>query len=271
MNNRQKQIGIDRLIRLKWLECTSNLILAGNDENAVKDELVQLLAPAFPSSSPAKRGSLSKTLTILLKTWLRVPRYIHPLRDTGLELLQSAKRSDHLAIHWGMIMAAYPFWGAVAGQTGRLLRLQESVAASQIQRRAREQYGERKTVSRAAQRVIRSFIDWGVLSETKEKGIYSQGHPYSIDDPRLISWLVEVSLHARSSGSAAVKELLGSTNLFPFRLMHVSAEQLVSMSPRLDLLRHGLDDDLVMIEKKVWQPEMEVQNNLTTAPALLKT
>jgi len=250
MNNRQKHIGIDRLIRLKWLECTSNLVLAGNDENAVKDELEQLLAAVFPSSSSTKRGSLSKTLTILLKTWLRVPRDILSLRNTGLELLQSAKKTDRLAIHWGMIMAAYPFWGAVAGQTGRLLRLQESVVASQIQRRVREQYGERETVSRAARRVIRSFVDWGVLSETKKKGIYSQGRTYTIDDPRLVSWLIEASLYARSNGSAAIKDLLDSTSLFPFRLMHVPAEHLVSMSPRLDLLRHGLDDDLVMLREE---------------------
>lgn len=29
------------------------------------------------------------------------------------------------------------------------------------QRRMREEYGERETVSRATQRVLRSFIDWG--------------------------------------------------------------------------------------------------------------
>ena len=255
MNNRQKQIGIDRLIRLKWLECTSNLVLAGSDENAVKDELEQLIAAAFPFSSSSKRGSVSKTLTILLKTWLRVHRDIHSLRDTGLELLQSVKKTDRLAIHWGMIMAAYPFWGAVAGQTGRLLRLQENVAASQIQRRLREQYGERETVSRRVRYVIRGFIDWGVLSETKEKGIYGQGRTYSIDDPILISWLIEASLYGRSNGSAAIKDLLDSASLFPFRLMHVPAEHLVSMSPRLDLLRHSLDDDLVMLQNHAIKKE----------------
>ena len=249
MNDRQKQIGIDRLIRLKWLECTSNLVLAGNDENAVKNELEQVLTTAFPSSSSSKRGSVSKTLTILLKTWLRVPRDIHFLRDAGLELLQSVKKTDRLAIHWGMIMAAYPFWGAVAGQTGRLLRLQETVAASQIQRRLREQYGERETVSRRVRYVIRGFIDWGVLQETKEKGVYSQGLTRAIDNPKLISWLIEASLHSRPNAAAAIKDLLDSTSLFPFRLAHLSAEHLVTASPRLEMLRHGLDDDLVMLRK----------------------
>ncbi|MDM8522965.1 hypothetical protein QUF80_06285 [Desulfococcaceae bacterium HSG8] len=250
MNNRHKQIGIDRLIRLKWLEYTSNLILAGKDENAVKDELEQLLTTAFPSPSSSKRGSLSKTLTILLKTWLRVHQDIHSLRDTGLELLQSVKKTDRIAIHWGMIMAAYPFWGAVAGQTGRLLRLQENVAASQIQRRLREQYGDRETISRRVRYVIRGFIDWGVINETRDRGVYSQENQHSIKNHKLIAWLLEASLHARASSSGAIKDLLNNPSIFPFRLAHVSADHIVSLSSNLDFLRHGLDDDLLMLRKE---------------------
>ena len=248
-DERKLQIGIDRLIRLKWLEHTANLMLDGNTEETIKSELEQLLATTFPSSSANTRGSLSKTTTILLKTWLRVPKDLHALRDTGLELLQANSKAEHLALHWGMIMAAYPFWGAVAGQTGRLLRLQGNVSAIQIQRRLREQYGERETVSRRVRYVIRGFIDWGVLHETKEKGVYIQGLTRSIDNPKLISWLIEASLHSRSNGSTAIKDLLDSTSLFPFYLTHVSAENLVTASPRLELLRYGFDDDLVMLRK----------------------
>ena len=250
MNNRQKQIGFSQRIRLEWLQYTANLVLAGNDKGAVNSSLQELLKDKVSIGGKAVRGNKEKAITILMKIWFNVPGELEAVRDDGLGLLKSLPRKDQIAVHWGMAMAAYPFWGAVAGQTGRLLRLQESVAASQIQRRVREQYGERETVSRAARRVIRSFVDWGVLSETTKKGIYSQGRTYSIDDPRLISWLIETSLYARSNGSAAIKDLLDSTSLFPFRLMHVPAEHLVSMSPRLDLLRHGLDDDLVMLREE---------------------
>lgn len=250
MTNRQQQIGIDRLIRLEWLENTSALALEGKDIDAIKHELEQLLMIEFPSSSPSKRGTISKTLTILLRTWLRVHREIQPLRDTGLDLLQSAQVSDRIAIHWGMIMAAYPFWGAVAEQAGRLLRLQDNVTASQIQRRVREQYGERENVHRCVRYVIRGFIDWGVLIEASKKGSYSKGYTFAIDSPRHISWLIEASLHGRSNGSAPIRDLLDSTSLFPFRFKYMSAEHLVSFSTRLDLLRHGLDDALVMLAKR---------------------
>jgi hypothetical protein len=250
MNNRQKQIGFSQRIRLEWLQYTANLVLAGNDNGAVNSSLQELLKDKVSVGGKSVRGNKEKAITILMKIWLNVPDELEAVRDDGLGLLKSLPRKDQIAVHWGMTMAAYPFWAVVAANTGRLLRLQGTAAAAHVQRRVREQYGERETVSRAARRVIRSFVDWGILSGTKEKGIYSQGRTYSIDDLRHISWLIEASLYARSNSSAAIKDLLDSPSIFPFRLMHVSAEHLVSMSPRLDLLRHGLDDDLVMLQEK---------------------
>ena len=140
------------------------------------------------------------------------------------------------------------FGGAIAADTGRLLRLQGTAAAAHVQRRVKEQYGEREAASRAARRVLRSFIDWGVLNETGDKGVYAQGERYSVEEPRLIAWLVEASLRSRVHGAAAIKDLLDSPSIFPFQLAHISAEQVASLSSRLDILRHGLDDDLVMLQ-----------------------
>ena len=249
MNNRQKQIGFSQRIRLEWLQYTANLVLAGNDKGAVNSSLQELLKDKVSVGGKAVRGNKEKAITILMKIWLNVPCGLEGVRDDGLELLKTLPRKDQIAVHWGMAMAVYPFWAAVAAHTGRLLRLQGTAAAAHVQRRVREQYGERATVSRAARRVIRSFVDWGVLSGTKEKGIYSQGRTYFIDDPRLISWLIEASLHARSNGSAATRDLLDSTSLFPFHLMRVSVEHLVSMSGCLDVLRHGLDQDLIILRE----------------------
>jgi len=65
----------------------------------------------------------------------------------------------------------------------------------------------------------------------------------------LIAWVVEAFLHAQPNGSATIRDVLESPRLFPFRLKQVPAAQLVSLSPRLDLLRHELNDELVMLQK----------------------
>jgi hypothetical protein len=250
MNDRKAQIGFSQRIRLEWLEQTANLVLAGNDKTAINDSLQDLLQDKVSIGGYAIRGNREKVITILLKTWFTVPKRLEMLRDEGLYLLQKISRKDRIAVHWGMALAAYPFWGSVAAHTGRLLRLQGTAAAAHVQRRVKEQYGERETASRAARRVLRSFIDWGVLSETQDKGVYAQGNQYSIQDPRIIAWLLEASLYLSANGSAAIKDLLHGPSIFPFGLSYISAAQVVSHSPRLDLLRHGLDDDLIMLKNQ---------------------
>ena len=249
MNGRLTQIGFSQRIRLEWLESTANLILAGNDKTTINNSLQRILKDKVSVGGRSIRGNREKTITILLKTWLTVPLELEKLRDDGLDLLLRLRREDQIAVHWAMAMASYPFWGAVATLTGRLLRLQGAAAAAQVQRRIKEEYGERETASRAARRVLRSFIDWNVLKETNDKGIYVQGVQYSVKESRLIAWMVEASLHARPNGSAAIRDLLDSPSIFPFKLAPLSAEQVASLSPRLDVLRHGLDDDLVMLAK----------------------
>jgi len=250
MSSRMTQIGFSQRIRLEWLETTANLVLAGNDEASIYGALQELLEDKLSVGGNAKRGNREKAITILMKIWVRTPQELHSLQSDGLKLLSTLPREDHIAVHWGMVMAVYPFWGAVAVHVGRLLRLQGTAAASQVQRRLREHYGERDTVSRAARRVLRSFVDWGVLKETLEKGVYTQGISRSIDHVELIAWLAEAILHAHPNDSMALKTVLDSTSLFPFRLRQISADHLVAASGRLDVLRHGLDDDLVMLCKE---------------------
>lgn len=245
---RTNQIGFSQRVRLEWFEQTANFVLAGNDKASVYDSLEELLKDKVSVGSHVERSGREKTITILLKTWLTAPSELELLRIEGLELLKSIPRGEHMPIHWGMVMAVYPFWSSVATQTGRLLRLQDTAVASQIQRRIREQYGDRETASHAAHRVLGSFLDWGVLKEAGSKGIYVSGITFSIDNPRLIAWLIEAALHARVNDSAPLRDLLDSPSLFPFHIKPIQAESFRSTSPRLEILRHGLDDDLIILK-----------------------
>ncbi|RMG44486.1 MAG: hypothetical protein D6718_09990, partial [Acidobacteria bacterium] len=128
-----------------------------------------------------------------------------------------------------------------------LLRLQSTVTAQQIRRRLFEHYGDREIVARATRNVLRSFVDWEVLKETSEKGIYTAGFSLAIAQVEVIAWLAEAFLHAHPSGSVALRTVLNSTSLFPFRLSSISAAHLVAVSGRLDVFQHGLDQDLIMI------------------------
>lgn len=245
--SRAQQIGFSQRVRMEWLDETARLVMAGNDVAIINAILQDLLKDKVSIGGTAERGNREKIITILLKVWRTTPSELDALRLDGLELLKRPSHQERMAIHWGMVMAVYPFWASVASQVGRLLRLQGSVAVLHVQRRMREQYGERETVSRAARRVLRSYVDWGVLNKSGSKGIYMRGSVTKVGDPKLVAWLIEASLHARFNGSATLRDSLENPSLFPFQLRTISADHLVSIPSRLECLRHGLDEDLVML------------------------
>ena len=245
-----KQIGFSQRIQLAWLEQTAALLLAGKNKEDIQAALHDLLQDKLSKDSDARWGNRGKAVTILLNTWVSVPSAIKGLRDNGLELWRTLPLQDHLPLHWGMSMAAYPFFGAVAETTGRLLQLQGTVAAAQVQRRLREQFGERETVARAGRRILRSFVDWGVLQDTAEKGVYQAGPVKIIRDPELAAWLIEATLIASDSQSKPLQVIIQSPILFPFSISLPSSSQL-EQNDRLELFRQGLDTDMVSLRNHV--------------------
>ncbi len=63
-------------------------------------------------------------------------------------------------------------------------------------------------------------------------------------------------MHAHRGGSVAPRTVLDPTSLFPFRLSPISADQLVAVSGRLDMLRHDWNDDSIFLRHAAARPWM---------------
>jgi hypothetical protein len=246
MNDRLNRIGFSQRIRLEWLQQTAELVSAGKTRDEIHKILREMLQDKISVGSNAKRGNREKTISILLKTWLAVPPGLAALRDTALELMKALHQDYHIVLHWGMTMAVYPFWGAAAANVGRLLRLQGSFSVSQVQRRMREQYGERETVSRANLRIIRCFFDWKVINETPKRGVYSADDAKKISDNPLILWLIEAILNTTRDLRSSFKEVVNSPALFPFVLAHITPDQLKE-SHRIEIIKQNIDEDFLIL------------------------
>ncbi len=270
-----RTVGLSQRIRLEWLDEAAELARAGRNRAQAWSALAETLQEKVSVGGTSPRSNREKTLTVLTRIWCGPPLRLVPLRDAGLRLLDGIGPAEamepleatepsevtepagvteptaptgRLAAHWGMTMAVYPFWNAVAAQVGRLLRLQGVATAAQVHRRVQEQYGERPTVARATQRVVRSFVDWGVLADTETRGRYVAGEPCPVRTPALAAWLAEAALHVRDGEPVApVQELLGQPGLFPFRVSYVTARGLAAESPRLDVAHQGLDTEVMML------------------------
>lgn len=189
-----------------------------------------------------KRGSRGKTITLLLKTWVRVPKPLRATRDEGIGLLRTVRRADRLPFHWGMTMAVYPFWRVVADVTGRLFRLQGSVAPLEVQRRAKELLGEREVVAGSTRYVL--CADWGVLDDSTTKGEYLPVPPIEVADPKVVVWLMEAVVLSSPNATVDFDGLVRSPSLFSFRFGKIYPDQLTEFG-RLEVVRHGLENTLV--------------------------
>lgn len=249
MKHSGRMIGYNRTVRLRWLDQVVGLILAGHTDEQIHKALSEILCNQLSVSSSARRGSREKTITLLIKTWLRVPAHLVQFRNDGLQLFKSAKKGDRIALHWGMTMAAYPFWKSVADATGRLFRLQGTASASQVQRRMRELYGEREVVSRSARYVLRAFFDWGVIQDAKPQGTYTATTPIKLDDVRVSPWLLEAAMRGGTAPSIDWRTLLQSPALFPFQV-HAVTSQTMTRAGRLEVLRHSIGDELIVMRNE---------------------
>jgi hypothetical protein len=248
MSTRTSEIGFSsQRLRYEWLRHIAWLASTGMEVQALQQELIRYIGETLSSAGAGGRGSREKIISILRQIWAPNPNQLNSMRRDGIRLLLELPDADHLAIHWGMTAAAYPFWAHTATCVGRLLRLQGTADSSQIQRRMSENYGDREIVRRATRNVLRSFIDWKVLQEIDKRGRYVGGAKLAVENFRLIAWLVEAWLRTGSSGSAPLKSLIDSPGLFPFRIESMDARKIIASSSRLEVLGHALDEQVVTL------------------------
>lgn len=241
MNEAQKVIGFDRKVRLAWLDAAADWVARGLCVEEARSKLDLLLEGEIEG-----KEALKKTKTVLLRIWVLVPENLCPLRDEALALLPQQSDPGRLALHWGMSLAAYPLLWDTATVVGRLLDLQEKVSASQIRHRLIESYGERSTLLRAVRRITSSFVDWDVLRETEEEGVFVAGPTYQVEDGRLAAWLVEASLLASGADSGVLPALARNPALFPFEIGRLNGRS-VEENARLEFYRQGLDEALIAL------------------------
>jgi len=239
-------IGYNRTVKLQWLDETLDLYLAGLSDEEIYLTLRERLKDEMSLGREPKRGSREKTITLLLKTWVRVPKVLCPLRDEGVRLARDSSRVERLPLHWGMTMAVYPFWRVVSDVAGRLFRLQETIAPLQVQRRTKELLGEREVVARSTRYVLRAFAEWGVIDDSRKKGEYSPAAVRQIAQATTATWLLEAVVHSTPGATVDFGGLMKSPSLFPFNIRRIYPEQLTE-SGRLEVVRHGIEEVLVRV------------------------
>ena len=258
MDERRRIIGFDRKLSLSWLDATADWTAQGLPAAAIRKRLDRLLDGQVAGGGP--HSARGKTMTVLLHLWVLIPDELGPLRDDGIDLLRGRSGRDRLPVHWGMCLATYPFFRDVAATTGRLLALQGRAALAQIVRRTTESWGARSTVTRAAQRIVRSFVGWGVLAETGERGIFAPAPRIAVHDGGTAAWLLEAGIAAAGHREYPLRSLAGQASFYPLDLRLAARD--VRLRPRLALHHRGIDGPVV-----TWQQAAQSDPSAALAPS----
>jgi hypothetical protein len=241
--SRRKTIGFDRRLALDWLEATASRVAAGDSLEEVRAGMWEYLEGKV--SGDKFNSDRGKTMTVLTRIWAKVPPAVEPLKIRAVAAFQTSKARDHLALHWAMAIASYPIFSDVAATAGRLLTLQDTFSLAQLTNRMVAQWSERPVLVKSTQRIIRSLVDWGALTDTETKGVYARApKPLSVSG-EIALLLCDALLLDNEHHALPANQLLDHPALFAF----THSLTLADLRGRNEFAIHkqGIDGDMVEI------------------------
>jgi hypothetical protein len=236
----RRRIGFDRTISSEWLDAAVARVMSGEDPEATRKFLWDFLEDVEPGiTNNSGRG---KTLTVLTRIWVSVPKQAQPLKQAALKCVASTSGEERIGVHWAMVAGTHPFFFDVATHVGKLIKLHGQANRSQVKRRMIETWGDRSTLERTIQHVLRSLTQWRLLRPGEE-------HDSLIGPPRRISigndvgQLLIHSILLSGGKGLPFSQLIDHPALFPFGV-HVTAQDLMK-NPVLRVQRQGDQSDFV--------------------------
>ncbi len=245
MSRRHDKVGIKQGLRKEWLDKALDLRLAGLSNSEVRDELIDYMSSRLDSGARGERGETTTKIAVsmLMNIWGNVSSDIEPLQEKALSLVDV----NRTCCHWAMISAAYPFWYQVSQQTGRLLFLQEHTTKTQIIQKVRENYGDRSSVIRSAQRVVQGFIGLDVLNNVDDCNQLGHVQPIILDS-RCAVLLFESALYAEREGKLALASMRSNPAFFPFQIPIITSDIVQSESELIDVNLFAFNDELLKLK-----------------------
>lgn len=232
------EIVFRRKVRMLWLEQALALAASGADWESARAALEPEVA-----AENAGKETIRKVLEHIKRIWFDPPPEAAALLQDALMLSHRPEIPAKL-LCWGMAIAAYPFVGSVAENLGRLIRLQGKAPREDVQRRMREQYGDREYVNRITRFTISSFRDWGVVGKEGSLGDYSPAQVMRPNSVEMMIWLIEALMVSRSRNQLMLSEVFSHPALFPVS-MELFNPQMIQEGSRLKMGRQGLNQDFI--------------------------
>jgi len=236
-------IGFRRNLYLEWLEQTAGLACAGVPAGEARAQLEQALAATIRYDTNRRQA-----IDQLLNIWYGTARQQAALHAGALELYASHPATDdHLALHYGLALVAYPFFRQGCELIGRTLRYGGTVRTATLQQELPRELGNLGALQGACKRITFSLRQWGLLVNGPRRYTYVAREPRVQPSSEALScWLLAAALAAHPTESLAWDDLVHLPELFPFQItLTARAARRCSL---LQLYRSGAGYDMVLLE-----------------------
>ena len=216
-----KMVGLSRNIKLQWLNKVVELEQEDLTTEERKEQLNEYLS--FEIGSPTV---LRKTREILMNIWEYENDYSAKLREEGLSLIAKYPE-NRVAIHWCMLLAAYPVFVDLCKMIGKMSEFTDEITLKQIKEKIFDEWGERSTLFHSIDKIISTLKDLGVLSCDKP-GRYHISKQ-EVNNQAVVSFMIYAIMLIDDAGYYTFQELKELVYLFPFEYQ-LSKEQLMEDS-----------------------------------------
>lgn len=234
------RIGFDRTISSEWLDVALARVMTGETPESTRNFLWDFLEDVEPGTT--NNSGRGKTLTVLTRIWVSVPKEAEPLKRAALKCVASTLGEDRIGVHWAMVTGTHPFFFDVATHLGKLIKLHGQANRSQIKRRMTETWGDRSTLERTIQHVLRSMVQWGLLRFGKEHGSLI-GPPHRLNISAEVGQLLVHSVLVAQGKGMPSSDLVNHPALFPFAIRMTAREMMHNSN--LQVQRQGDRSDFV--------------------------
>lgn len=217
---------LDRGLTLEQLELARHISILDPDLHSNRRRLTVALRDVV--SDQEAEGKTKKCLT---RVWLNPP-------PDAAEMIAWARIVDvpDLALpllHFGAVLATFPFAGAVARVLGQHLLTDSRAEARQVRAEVRRSQGDRSSVDVAARKAYTTFRHLGVVEQT---GQVLHAPAGAIQVPKLLApWLSHAVLLTRQAESLPTTSLRNAPELLGIQIPGV----MVRGYPHLETHSHA--------------------------------
>lgn len=156
-----------------------------------------------------------KTKKCLTRIWLNPPPEAAAMINWARE--QLASDVDRRVLHFGAILATFPFAGVVTRVVGQHLQTEAQVEARRVRDEVRRSLGDRSSVDVGARKTYTTLRNLGLLRQIGQQ-LQPPCERIAIEDAGLVAWLSDAVLLTRKIESLSVSTVRSAPELFPLGL-----------------------------------------------------